>query len=303
MLRSTPQTPPEVFLTDNPGKGEPQRISRSTTPEFDAVQWVAPEFVQFQDNEGVMIPARFYKPRKPDPLAPALIQIHGSGYAQVVLRHFDTDYLHLYQQYLVARGYTVLEIDYRGSSGYGRDFRTAIYRRMGGEDLESAVAAAEYLVKQQGIDRRRIGIFGRSYGGFMTLMALFKRPGVFAAGVAMAPVTDWAHYNHVYTGTILNLPQQDEESYRRSSPIYFAPNLRDSLLIFHGMVDSNVLYQDSVRLSQRLIELGKTNWQLFSYPVESHEWERDDTRLDCLRRTQDFFDNALRKQKGAQWEL
>ena len=196
----------------------------------------------------------------------------------------------------MAQGYTVLEIDYRGSAGYGRDFRTAIYRHMGGPDLQSAVAALDYLATHHGIDRRRVGIFGRSYGGFLTLMALLTRPGVFAAGVAMAPVTDWAHYNQRYTGTILNMPQSDEESFRRSSPIYFAPSLQDPLLILHGMVDSNVLYQDSVRLSQRLIELKKTGWSLFSYPVESHTWEREDTRLDSLRRLTDFFDQALKRR-------
>jgi dipeptidyl aminopeptidase/acylaminoacyl peptidase len=196
----------------------------------------------------------------------------------------------------VAQGYAILEIDYRGSAGYGRDFRTAIYRHMGGPDLASAVAGLDYLVREHGINRRRVGIFGRSYGGFLTLMALLTRPGLFAAGVALAPVTDWAHYNHGYTATILNMPQSDDESFRRSSPIYFAGNLQDPLLIQHGMVDSNVLYQDSVRLSQRLIELKKTGWSLFSYPVENHVWDREDTKLDSLRRLTDLFDHALKRR-------
>ncbi len=295
LLRSTPGAPAEVYLQDNRPGAEPRRISRSTTPEFEAADWVVPEFVSFPDPDGVQIPARLFRPRRPDPSRPALVQIHGSGYAQIVRRRLDTDYLHTYQQYFVARGYTVLEIDYRGSAGYGRDFRTAVYRHMGGSDLESVVAAAGYLAARHNIDRRRIGVFGRSYGGFLTLMALLTRPGVFAAGAAMAPVTDWAHYNHTYTGTILNLPQVDEESFRRSSPIYFAQNLRDPLLILHGMADSNVLFQDSVRLSQRLIELKKPGWSLFSYPVENHVWDREDTKLDCLRRISNFFDDHLKR--------
>ncbi|HYM13870.1 MAG TPA: alpha/beta fold hydrolase, partial [Bryobacterales bacterium] len=302
LLRTTPNSVQEVYLADNPAAGDDakaaglRRISHSTTPEFEAVDWAAPEFVEFPDSEGTMIAARLYRPRRPHPLHPALLHIHGSGYAQIVRRKLDTDYLHTYIQYLLTRGYTILEIDYRGSAGYGRDFRTAIYRHMGGEDLASVLAAAGYLAREQGIDPRRIGIFGRSYGGFMTLMAMFTRPGVFAAGAAMAPVTDWAHYNHGYTGTILNMPQQDEESFRRSSPIYFAQNLRDPLLVLHGMVDNNVLYQDSVRLSQRLLELKKTGWQLVSYPVESHVWAEESTKLDCLRRLGEFFDNTLKKQ-------
>lgn len=296
MIRSTPDAPAEVYLMDNRPGAEARRISHSTTAEFGATDWVVPEFVTFPDPEGTPIPARLFKPRTPDPAKPALIQIHGSGYTQIVRRKLDTDYLHTYQQYLVAQGYTVLEIDYRGSAGYGRDFRTAIYRHMGGPDLASAVAGIDYLAREHGIDRRRVGIYGRSYGGFLTLMALLTRPGLFAAGVAMAPVADWAHYNHGYTGTILNMPQSDDESFRRSSPIYFAGNLQDSLLILHGMVDSNVLYQDSVRLSQRLIELKKPRWALFSYPVENHVWDRADTKLDSLRRLTDLFDQALKRR-------
>jgi dipeptidyl aminopeptidase/acylaminoacyl peptidase len=295
ILRSTPAAPDEVWLQPNAPAAQARRIENPSATGFAAVDWVTPEFVEFPDAGGVKIPARLFRPRQPHPLKPALIQIHGSGYTQIVRQKADLDYLHTYLQYLVAQGYTVLEIDYPGSAGYGRDFRTSIYRSMGGKDLDSAVAAVDYLVKSQGIDRRRIGIFGRSYGGFLTLMALFTKPGVFAAGAAMAPVTDWAHYNHHYTGTILNLPQVDEESFRRSSPIYFAQHLADPLLIFHGMVDSNVLYQDSARLAQRLVELKKTNWELISYPVENHVLENEDTKLDCLRRLAAFFDAHLKK--------
>ena len=109
---------------------------------------------------------------------------------------------------------------------------------------------------------KRIGVYGGSYGGFITLMAMFTTPDVFAAGAALRPVTDWAHYNHGYTSNILNVPQKDAEAYRKSSPIYFAEGLKGALLICHGMVDTNVHFQDSVRLAQRLIELRKENWEL-----------------------------------------
>ena len=105
-------------------------------------------------------------------------------------------------------------------------------------------------------------------------MAMFTTPDVFAAGAALRPVTDWAHYNHGYTSNILNVPQNDAEAYRKSSPIYFAEGLKGALLICHGMVDTNVLFQDSVRLAQRLIELRKENWELAPYPVENHGFER-----------------------------
>ena len=113
--------------------------------------------------------------------------------------------------------------------------------------LTDHVDAVSYLVQEHGVDPKRIGLYGGSYGGFITLMALFTEPDVFAAGAALRPVTDWAHYNNGYTSNILNLPQADTEAYKRSSPIYFANGLKGALLICHGMVDVNVNFQDTVR--------------------------------------------------------
>jgi dipeptidyl aminopeptidase/acylaminoacyl peptidase len=144
------------------------------------------------------------------------------------------------------------------------------------------------------VNPRRIGVYGGSYGGFITLMALFTTPDVFAAGAALRPVTDWAHYNHGYTSNILNIPQKDAEAYRKSSPIYFAEGLKGALLICHGMVDTNVLFQDSVRLAQRLIELRKENWELAPYPVENHGFERASSWADEYKRILKLFEDNLR---------
>jgi len=191
-------------------------------------------------------------------------------------------------------GYTVLDIDYRASAGYGRDWRTGIYRFMGGKDLEDHVDAAKWLVSTQGVNAKKIGIYGGSYGGFITLMALFTTPDTFAAGAALRPVTDWAHYNHGYTSNILNEPQKDAEAYRKSSPIYHAQGLKGALLICHGMVDVNVHYQDSVRLAQRLIELGKDNWEFASYPVEDHGFIEPASWTDEYKRIFHLFERTLR---------
>jgi dipeptidyl aminopeptidase/acylaminoacyl peptidase len=120
----------------------------------------------------------------------------------------------------------------------------------------------------------------------------------FAAGAALRPVTDWAHYNHPYTANILNEPQDDPEAYRRSSPIYFAAGLKGALLICHGMVDTNVLFQDSVRLAQKLIELRKENWELAPYPVENHGFERASSWADEYRRILKLFEDNLRLPKA-----
>jgi dipeptidyl aminopeptidase/acylaminoacyl peptidase len=201
----------------------------------------------------------------------------------------------MFNNLLADKGYTVLDIDYRASSGYGRDWRTGIYRHMGGKDLDDEVDAARYLVHEQGIDSSRIGMYGGSYGGFMTLMALFTKPGVFAAGAALRSVTDWAHYNHGYTAAILNEPYNDSLAYRRSSPIYFAAGLKDHLLICHGMVDENVHFQDDVRLAQRLIELGKDNWELAVYPMEDHGFVEPSSWTDEYKRILKLFDSVLLK--------
>src|SRR5690606_24821904 len=130
-------------------------------------------------------------------------------------------------------GYTVLDIDYRGSAGYGRDWRTGIYRHMGGKDLSDQVDGVKYLVANHGVDSERVGIYGGSYGGFLTLMALCDEAATFKAGAALRSVTDRAHYDHGYTANILNTPEEDPLAYRRSSPIYFARGLKGNLLMAH----------------------------------------------------------------------
>jgi dipeptidyl aminopeptidase/acylaminoacyl peptidase len=192
------------------------------------------------------------------------------------------------------RGYVVIDVDYRGSAGYGRDWRTGIYRHMGAKDLDDNVDAARWLVTQQGVDPKRIGIYGGSYGGFITLMAMFTQPDVFAAGAALRPVTDWANYNHPYTANILNLPQKDAEAYRQSSPIYFAQGLKGALLICHGMADTNVHFQDTAELVQKLIELRKENWTLAVYPVENHGFVQPSSWVDEYKRILDLFEKNLK---------
>jgi dipeptidyl aminopeptidase/acylaminoacyl peptidase len=226
---------------------------------------------------------------------PAVIFVHGAGYLQNAHKYWSTYYReYMFHNLLASLGYVVLDADYRASAGYGRDWRTAIYRHMGGKDLDDIVDGAKYLVESQRVDPGRIGLYGGSYGGFITLMALFTSPDTFAAGAALRPVTDWAHYNHGYTGAILNEPQDDAEAYKRSSPIYFAEGLKGALLICHGLVDTNVHVQDSIRLVQRLIELRKPNWDFAVYPVENHGFEQESSWADEYKRILKLFETNLR---------
>jgi len=194
---------------------------------------------------------------------------------------------------LVDNGYTVLDIDYRASKGYGRDWRTGIYRYMGGKDLSDQVDGRKYLIEQCGVDSNRVGMYGGSYGGFISIMAMFTTDK-FPCAAAIRSVTDWAHYNHEYTSNILNTPVLDSIAYRRSSPIYFAENLQGKLLMLHGMIDDNVQYQDVVRLSQRFIELGKSDWDLVGYPVEPHGFKEPTSWTDEYKRIFKLFQENLR---------
>jgi dipeptidyl aminopeptidase/acylaminoacyl peptidase len=204
-------------------------ITHSTTKEFKHYEWRVPEFITFEAEDGAEVHARLYRPENPQPNGPAVVFVHGAGYLQNAHKWWS-QYFREYQfhNFLVDNGYTVLDIDYRGSAGYGRDWRTGIYRHMGGKDLSDHVDGAKMLVEKYNVSPARIGIYGGSYGGFITLMALFTEPGVFAAGAALRSVTDWAHYNHGYTSNILNTPVEDSLAFVRSSPIYFAEGLQDA---------------------------------------------------------------------------
>jgi len=290
--------PWELYILENREKAVPVKITESLTPDFKAYSWRNPEYIRFRASDGAMVPARLYKPESSTRNGAAVIFVHGAGYLQNAHRWWSSYFReYMFHNFLVDNGYTVLDIDYRGSAGYGRDWRTAIYRYMGGRDLDDHVDGARYLVEQHQIDPERIGIYGGSYGGFITLMAMFTKPGVFAAGAALRPVTDWAHYNHGYTSNILNTPVADSLAYVRSSPIYYAEGLKGELLICHGMIDDNVHFQDVVRLVQRLIELGKENWELAVYPLESHSFREPSSWTDEYKRIFRLFERTLNRKE------
>jgi len=299
ILYSSTTRPPEVYVGANRKGASARQVTTTPTDEWRAFKWIDPQVITFNARDGAEVHARLYTPEmigaKRAASRPAVLFVHGAGYLQNAHKYWSTYYReYMFHNLLAARGYVVLDMDYRASSGYGRDWRTAIYRHMGGKDLDDIVDGAKYLVAAQKVDPQRIGLYGGSYGGFITLMAMFTAPGTFAAGAALRPVTDWAHYNHGYTASILNQPQDDHEAYRKSSPIYFAEGLKGALLICHGMVDTNVHFQDSVRLAQRLIELKKENWELAVYPVENHGFEQETSWIDEYRRILKLFETNLR---------
>jgi dipeptidyl aminopeptidase/acylaminoacyl peptidase len=299
LVYSSSTRPPEVFVMPNRPGAAAVQVTTSTSDEWRSFKWIEPQFITYKARDGVDVHARLFTPEmagaRRDPAAPAVVFVHGAGYLQNAHKYWSTYYReYMFHNLLASRGYVVLDPDYRASAGYGRDWRTAIYRHMGGKDLDDVVDGAKYLVDKHKVNARRIGVYGGSYGGFITLMAMFTTPDTFAAGAALRPVTDWSHYNHGYTSNILNEPQADAEAFRKSSPIYFAEGLKGALLILHGMVDTNVLFQDSVRLVQRLIELRKENWSIAPYPVENHGFEQETSWADEYKRILKLFEDTLK---------
>ena len=290
--------PWELYIASNVKNAKLSPITSSTTEAFKSYKWRKPEVITYKAQDGATVYARVYQPEEAKANKAAVIFVHGAGYLQNAHNYWSNYHReYMFHNLLTDLGYTVLDIDYRGSDGYGRDVRTGIYRFMGGKDLSDHIDGKKVLVDKYGIDPNRVGIYGGSYGGFITLMAMLTTPKEFASGAALRSVTDWAHYNHGYTGNILNFPETDPIAFQKSSPIYYADKLEGNLLMLHGMVDDNVEYKDIVRISQRFIELGKKNWSLASFPVEAHGFRETYSWVDEYSRILQLFEATIGKKE------
>ncbi|MFW6201777.1 MAG: prolyl oligopeptidase family serine peptidase [Gemmatimonadota bacterium] len=275
---------------------EARRVTKSGTDAYYRYGWATSEIITYADPEGLPTWAEVWeRPERPN--GASVVHAHGCGECAQAVDKGWGGRTAVYANYLRQNGYVAASVDYRGSAGYGHANRTYAYRQMGISDVDSALPLLDILADRYGVDRERIGLFGCSYGGFFTLMSLFRHPGAYAAGSAHCSVTDWAHYNRGYTSRILNgSPVDDAEAYRRSSPVYYAEGLEDALQIQHGLIDGNVQIQDVFRLTQRLIELGK-DFDLVVFPVEGHGWRTEASRLDSYRRMTQWFDRHLSEER------
>ena len=278
--------------------GKANVLTDTRSDAFKARNWVMPQLVQVPSTHGAApIWAKLYRPAQLEAgkQYPIVMFAHGAGYLQNVTERYPVYFREqMFHNLLVEQGYIVLDVDYRASMGYGSAWRTAIYRQMGHPELEDFIDGAHWLAAQHQGNLKNVGIYGGSYGGFMSLIALMRAPDVFKSGAALRPVTDWTTYNHEYTANILNTPELDPQAYKISSPIEYAEQLKGNLLIAHGMIDDNVFYQDSVRLSQRLIELKKDNWEMASYPMERHGFVQPEAWYDEYRRIYQLFQRTLK---------
>ncbi|WP_116365321.1 S9 family peptidase [Parahaliea mediterranea] len=288
----------DLYLGNSDGSGELRQLTDTVSARYSAIDWTVPEIVEVPSSHvDRPIYSKLYLPKDHDPAKtyPAVMFVHGAGYTQNA--HMGWPYYFrefMFHTLLNEAGYVVLDMDYRASEGYGRDWRTSIYRQMGHPELEDYLDGIDYLVQHHGVDRERVGIYGGSYGGFMTFMALFRAPDAFAAGAALRPVADWMHYENDYTRRILNTPLIDPEAYQRSSPINHVAGLKNPLLIASGMQDDNVFFQDSVLMVQRLLELKKPDFEMAIYPLDPHGFVNAESWLDEYRRIFRLMENNLK---------
>jgi len=288
----------------NPG-APPVRLTDSMPPEIDRSQFVEPQFVHYPGPDGQMVPGWLFVPKNLDRTKkhPAILWIHGDGVNQNYDGwHVQRNYAVYYSihQYFLQKGYIVFAPDYRGSIGYGRDWRTGVYMDVGGKDAKDAWMGAKYLNTLSYVDSSRIGIWGLSYGGFFTLIAMTDQPKLFRAGVDVAGVVDYAmYYSDPYhgdwTASRIGTPDQNPQVYANASPISHLDKLERPLLVLHGTADVNVPFLESVWLVDEALTKGKGDLITFMmYPGEFHYFSREHVLRDAWHRVADFFDANLR---------
>ncbi|HVF29379.1 MAG TPA: alpha/beta fold hydrolase, partial [Pyrinomonadaceae bacterium] len=305
--RSTWNKPDELYsMVVCPGCPDltPPRPLTGTVPTtFSSRKWTEPKFTEIPSRDGKKIPAKIYLPpgfnAKAKQKYPMVIFVHGAGYLQNVINGWNNYYREfMFNDLLAKRGYVVLDIDYRGSAGYGRDWRTDVYDFLGGKDYDDHIDSIDFMVQNYNVNQSRIGVYGGSYGGFMAGMLAMRAPERIAAAAALRPVFDWKNYyasSPGYTAQRLGFPDKNPEAYKRSSPITYADKLERPLLILHGMADDNVHVQDSVQLMEKLIRLGKTQYfEAMLYPSENHGFVRPESWADEYERILTFLEKHLK---------
>ena len=299
-----PQASAELYVVEAREKASPARLTESMPAGMDGAAFVAPELVRYPAPDGQLVPAYLFVPKGLDRSRkhPAIVWIHGDGINQNYDGwHVERNYAVYYSfhQYLLQQGYVVIAPDYRGSIGYGREWRQGVHLDVGGKDAKDAEASADYLKTLPYVDAERIGVWGLSYGGFFTLMALTDRPTTFRCGVDVAGVPDFAMWyvdpGGPWVTARMGSPDKDPAVYRQAAPIDRIERLSRPLLVLHGTADVNVPYVESVRLVDRLLKMGK-NFEFMVYPGEFHYFHRTHVLVDAWRRVEAFYARHLQPQ-------
>ena len=302
-LHSGPYTVLDLWIIPLSSPQQPSQLTSAMPQSISKEALTPPEFLYYQSADGLKVPAFLFKPKgfSENKKYPAIIWIHGDGILQNRYGwHPSKNYgvYYAFHQYLLHKGYVVLAVDYRGSIGYGREFMHGHFMDLGGRDCDDVIKGAEYLQALDFVDPERIGVWGLSYGGFLTLQAVISRPDMFRAAVDVAGVTDWADWAKDPDGWWIRgrmgLPEENPELYHRTAPINFVEKIDTPLLILHGTADFNVPFYESVRLIDALVKHGK-NFELMIYPGEVHYFIWNHTWEDALFRVESFFDKYLKQ--------
>ena len=297
-LFSTVNTPPQVSLHQPSG----ERISWLLENKLDESHplhpylpnWIEPEFGSFQTEDDVELYYRLYKPADFDPEKkyPVVVYLYGGPGVQRVTntwgRHFS--------QYMAQQGYVVFTLDNRGSFNRGKAFEEPIHRAMGSIEVADQVEGVKFLRRFPWVDSEKVGVHGSSYGGYMTLMSMFKEPEYFKVGVAGAPVTDWRLYDTHYTERYLGHPEEEGDIYNKSSVFEYADNLQGPLLVYHGMADDNVLFTNSTKL-YKLFQDNNIAFYAMDYPGKKHRFSGKETSMHRLNLIRNFFDLHFRIER------
>ena len=289
---STVNTPPQVSLH----KADGEQLTWLSENAIDANHplsayqndWVKPEISSFKAQDGTQLYYRLYKPTDLNVKHPVIVYLYGGPHAQQVTNSWAGNRGLLFQ-YWVNKGYVVFTVDNRGSNYRGKAFEDPIYKKMGSIEVDDQIAGVKFLRNLPYVDASRIGIHGHSYGGYMTLMSMFKAGDYFQAGVAGAPVTDWELYDTHYTERYMGNPKTDKDAYTASSVFPYAKDLTGDLLIYHGMADDNVLFTNSTKLYKHLQDLA-IPFESMDYPGKKHSIRGKNTGIHLYKTITNFFD-------------
>ena len=288
--------PPQVSLRAADGKLLAQLLENRLNAQHPDAPYLAdnsiPEIGTLTAADGQVLYYRLYKPLHFDPAKryPAIVDVYGGPGVQRVLDSWTGS---SFTQILTRAGYVVFQLDNRGTAFRGTAFQAPIHDKLGDVEVTDQLQGARWLGSQAYVDPARIGVWGWSYGGYMTLMLMFKAPEVFRAGVAGAPVTDWRLYDTHYTERYLDRPRENPAGYAASSVLPYAKDLKGNLLVMHGMADDNVLFLHTTKLLRRLQDLGKP-FEVMVYPGAKHGLIRQHDGRHAYATIKRFFDENLR---------
>jgi dipeptidyl-peptidase-4 len=293
-VASSRSRPPVTTLCDRSGATLATLDDAMTDPRIAELQLEPPALTEFKNRDGVRLFGAYYAPRKrtPGDKVPLVVMAYGGPHVQTVNESWSLT-ADLTAQYLSARGFAVWKMDNRGSARRGHAFEAALYRNMGTVEVrDQAEGVAFAAASWPEIDTTRVGITGASYGGYLTLRCLAEAPDTFHAGVAVAPVTDWDGYDTCYTERYMGTPENNPDGYRDSSVLGRAGRLRGALLVIHGMLDENVHFRHTARLTTALLGAGKP-FALLPLPDERHSSRREGDRKYVAERLADFFAGSI----------